>query len=145
METLITHLIEKHHNSYNNLMYKHYAIICESKNLDNIYSRGTNQLLDTAILKQFSIHAEMDAINKFKKLKHLHTNKIDIISIRLSNVDNIGNSKPCCYCLKYLKDSKLNIKFIIYYENNKFIKKTLKELLDTPHYIPKSVFYSKYS
>jgi tRNA(Arg) A34 adenosine deaminase TadA len=137
MDTLLDSTLVKHKkNKWNNMLYKHYAYVCATKNLHNIYSSGINNKIND--LKLFSIHAEMDAINKFKRLRHLHTNKIDIISLRVNNLNEFQNSKPCIYCLNALKTNKYRINFIIYYEDNKLIKEKFNNLLHQIMYVPRS-------
>ena len=78
-----------------NVQYKHSACLIRGYKILTI---GVNKYHQD---KQFTIHAEIDAILKYdtKDLKGM-----DILTIRISNSsDNLCNSRPCNSCIDKLK------------------------------------------
>jgi deoxycytidylate deaminase len=93
--------------------HKHGAIIVENNN--KIISYGYNHHFTFDNNKGFSIHAEIDALNKILKMKR-KVNNLDLYVVRIGT-DNLGNplkySKPCLNCTKRLLECGLINK--IYY------------------------------
>ncbi len=82
----------------------------------------------------YSKHAEVEVYNKYllkyNKNKRLEFGKIDILTIRYSNVNNdiiLKCSKPCQFCIKSLKKIN-NIQNCYYSDNNLIYKCKIKDL-----------------
>jgi cytidine deaminase len=112
----------------------------------NILSFGFNKLGDIEG-NQPGIHAEHDAINKLKPLnRKKRLENINLLVIRFSKNNKLGNSKPCANCIQVMKNlpGKKGYKIRnIYYsdDNGAIIKSSLKNLEnDELHY---SRFYKK--
>tara|TARA_B100000497_G_scaffold127985_1_gene172282 strand:- start:1290 stop:1772 length:483 start_codon:yes stop_codon:yes gene_type:complete len=87
-------------------------IIYKNKNI----ATGTNTTVDTC---GFSIHAEVDAINKAKKIltkTELKNSKLIVVRIGQESMDYpLKYSKPCPSCMKCIKN--IGIKQIFYTTN----------------------------
>lgn len=95
------------------MLQKHGCVIVyKNKNL----ATGTNTTVDTC---GFSIHAEVDAINKAKKLltkSEMKKCKLIVVRIGQYSMDYpLKYSKPCPSCMKYIKN--VGIKQIYYTTN----------------------------
>ena len=58
---------------------------------------------------KIKIHAEIDALNKIKKLynkKKIKTNKMNLIVIRTNKSGNLCSSAPCYHCTQCLLNDK---------------------------------------
>lgn len=82
--------------------FKHGAIILDKKG--NIISSGFNHKVDYYNHK-FTIHAEIDAINKIIKNQY-DLNNI-LIVIRINKNNELKMSKPCKDCEKYIVMNKI--------------------------------------
>jgi cytidine deaminase len=117
---------------------QHHCIIVQSKNLKNTFingklSYGINS--NRSFYNISSTHSEMEAIYNLKNKQKL-PKSIDILVIKLDRFGNLGESKPCYYCLQYMnyfqKTSKIIIKNIYYSTKNKgIIKVKFHELLNS--------------
>ena len=86
------------------------AVIYKNK----ILSIGINHFVNN-ISPRSTIHAEVDALFKYKKIKNYYKN-VELIVIRTNKTSKLINSKPCSNCMDNIK--KLNIKKI--YFSNEF-------------------------
>jgi hypothetical protein len=83
-----------------------------------------------------STHAEMDGLRRIKTHHSLNPKRnkdcYDIIVIRLSKSGKLGISRPCYHCLKSLKDSNINIKYVYYSSGNgdQIIRESLNDMLN---------------
>jgi hypothetical protein len=97
--------------------YNHVAMIYEKNNMNYPLSYGTNYL--TNIYNNISIHAEHDALLRLRENKK-KIKKINIVVIRYNTKNELGNSKPCIYCLNHMyniaKYKGYNI-YKVYYSN----------------------------
>ena len=86
--------------------HKHGAIIVEN---NKIISYGYNHHFTFDNNKGFSIHAEIDALNKILKIKR-KVKDLELYVVRIGT-DSLGNplkySKPCLNCTKKLMESGL--------------------------------------
>ncbi len=74
----------------------HMALIFNHKKPYNILSYGENIPLNKK--EKWSIHAEINAMNKLKPQDNLKD--IDILIIKLSKTyTKLSNSRPCCNCV----------------------------------------------
>ena len=107
-----------------NVSYRHGACLIKG---DKIISFGVNKYFSKIYYKtqdrKFTIHAEIDAILKLdsKELKGT-----DILIIRVSNCDNLCNSRPCNSCIDKLKKKGIRK---AYYSNSD--GKIVYEFVDT--------------
>lgn len=114
------HIVDKVFNEYHDKMDTcHYAIFLDRKkrntstflSLARNYPNETNKGLP-------SFHAEYNAINKLLH-KPNKPKQVDLLVIRITKSGILGNSRPCKYCLEYLKNLSqigINIKNV-YYSN----------------------------
>jgi len=63
--------------------------------------------------KLFSIHAETDAITKYKKKKEKFRS-IDLYVLRIGKSGVFGNSRPCLHCMIRMLRSNIDIKHVYY-------------------------------
>jgi hypothetical protein len=81
----------------------------------------------------------MDVMNKItSKSKYKHKN-FDLMVLRLNNLNELRDSKPCLLCLQYLsKIKRVNIKNIYYSDiNGDIIKSNINELKNISRYSKK--------
>lgn len=107
-----------------NMSHKHGAVIVLN---DEIISVGYNKFV-THLYNWYSVHAEIDAINKLPKKKFKPSfSKIDMYVVRIgpNSFNNpLKFSKPCFECEKAI--SRLGISKVYYSTNHEYIEK-LKE------------------
>ena len=102
------------------LVHKHGCIIVYN---DNIISYGHNKKNNS--LKNFSIHAEVDAINrlnkKYKSKKIISNCSLYVVRIRngFNEEDELKMSKPCMNCA--CKINKIGIKKVYYSVDNDYV------------------------
>jgi cytidine deaminase len=120
--------------------YNHVAMIYEKHNMENPLAYGTNYL--TNIYKNVSIHAEHDALLRLPENKKKNK-KINIIVIRYNTKNELGNSKPCIFCLNHMyniaKSKGYNI-YKVYYsnqENNITSMKFMDLYFEEDKHVPK--------
>ena len=120
-------------------MYAQCLILIRStlKKNNVFYGNNINKISN----KRSSIHAEINALDRYLKnpIKH---KKINIIVIRINNIGQLCNSKPCYHCIveMYKKYSRI-IKNIYYSDSNGKIQKTnIYDLYDNCN----SCYISKY-
>ena len=117
---------------HSNLTHKHGCIIVFN---DNIISWGHNKTHSS--LKNYSIHAEIDAINKlnrkYKNKKTISKCSLYVVRIRngFSEEDSLKMSKPCMKCAN--KIHKIGIRKVYYsvdsdYVNDLIYTEILKNL-----------------
>jgi pyrimidine deaminase RibD-like protein len=85
------------------------------KNHFAFFFRGKRQVFgqNYEIKNAKSTHAEINALHKLnKKTKQLRY--IDLLVIRLSKTNKLGESRPCYHCLNKLQHSGLNIRYVYY-------------------------------
>tara|TARA_Y100000389_G_scaffold85451_2_gene82185 strand:- start:4102 stop:4716 length:615 start_codon:yes stop_codon:yes gene_type:complete len=105
---------------YSELVHKHGCIIVYN---DTIISYGYNN--KNVSLKNFSIHAEVDAINrlnkKYKSKKIINNCSMYVVRIRngFSEEDELKMSKPCMGCAS--KINKIGIKKVYYSVDNDYV------------------------
>lgn len=102
-------------DSKNSSIKKHHVSLLICNDTGKLLSYGRNWLSESSC--KYSLHSEVDCINRFYYKKKLPSGKKTLLNIRLSRkIQKIGNSKPCTNCKNYLlhhKDS-LNLEKIIY-------------------------------
>ncbi len=79
-----------------------------------------------------SIHAEIDAMNKFIKNNNVkRKTRVNILVLRTMSDGRLKNSKPCRHCVLKMSNNKyLNIKNVYYStENGEIICIKLKDLV----------------
>lgn len=107
-----------------NLNHKHGCIIIYDK---EIISTGYNKKNNS--FTNYSIHAEVDAINnlnkKYKNKKIMNNSSLYVVRIRNGLNDCLKMSKPCLNCAK--KIMKLGIKNVYYSVDNNYINDFLYE------------------
>lgn len=105
---------------YSELVHKHGCIIVYN---DTIISYGYNN--KNVSLKNFSIHAEVDAINrlnkKYKSKKIINNCSMYVVRIRngFNEEDELKMSKPCMGCAS--KINKIGIKKVYYSVDNDYV------------------------
>lgn len=114
-------------NRYSN--YENIVVACvfyKSRILSYGISKPDNHLHSICNNKQFSVHAEIDAINnyyaKYKNNIRKKIGKIDILTIRI-NKNETKIAKSCQFCIKSLKKIP-NIGKIYYSDNNDIYMET---------------------
>ena len=78
-----------------------------------IIGKGFNSYHDSNYKEEYSLHAEISAINN--ALKKIHVNdlkKCELVIIRINKNGDFLNSKPCDNCARIIKN--YNIKKIFY-------------------------------
>jgi len=75
-------------------------------------------------------HSEVDFIGKIHKWRN-SPGKLDILVVRITKSGSIASSKPCIHCLKYLKQSKLNINNVYYSTDTEIICEKLVDIKTT--------------
>lgn len=78
--------------------------------LIDIYFYGNNKMYKNN--KKLSRHAEIDLLCKIKK--YHFRKQIDILVVRITKNNILGESKPCYYCYQSLKKSKIPIRYIYF-------------------------------
>jgi cytidine deaminase len=100
--------------------FSHLSAIVSARNQTTIYSRGMNDSFRKVRSGvRYTLHAEMNAIDKLKKCKK--RKQIHLIVIRVNKLGQLRNSKPCGQCLKYLahQSKKIGIKIqSVFYSND---------------------------
>lgn len=105
---------------YSELVHKHGCVIVYN---DTIISYGHNKKNNS--LKNFSIHAEVNAINrlnkKYKSKKIISNCSLYVVRIRngFSKEDILKMSKPCIGCAS--KINKIGIKKVYYSVDNNYV------------------------
>ena len=105
---------------YSELVHKHGCVIVYN---DTIISYGHNKKNNS--LKNFSIHAEVNAINrlnkKYKSKKIISNCSLYVVRIRngFSEEDILKMSKPCIGCAS--KINKIGIKKVYYSVDNNYV------------------------
>jgi len=120
--------LKKRYCYYNNTVIS--CCFNKSKILCYGISKSDNHIHSIKNNKQFSIHAEIDALNnyysKYKKNIRKKNDKINILTIRIIN--NIAvNAKPCQFCVKSFQKT-YNINKIYYSDDNFIYCDTFKNL-----------------
>jgi deoxycytidylate deaminase len=108
--------------------HKHGCVIVKD---NTILAEGYNHFF-THMCHKFSIHAEVDAINKAKKkYKHLFTDvEMYVVRIGTEKFNHcLKYSKPCCDCQQAIMKS--NIKRV-YYSTNYEYETMLRQILCDP-------------
>lgn len=109
--------------------YNHVAMIYKKNNINYPLSYGTNYL--TNIYNNISIHAEHDALIRLKENKK-NIKKINILVIRYNTKNELGNSKPCSFCLEYMytiaKNKGYDIYKVYYSISNNITSNKFKDL-----------------
>ncbi|NBP66080.1 MAG: hypothetical protein EBU66_15640 [Bacteroidetes bacterium] len=107
----------------------------------SLVNYGENIYKDRANIVKSSIHAEVNAMNKLPTLRrNKKPKKVDLLVIRTSRTEVLGNSKPCIHCILQLKEGlplKGYILNTVYYSDTegKIHKVKFSELIDDtdPH------------
>ncbi len=119
--TILTKLKELTSNS--NCYYKHASAIIKGNNVLS-YGYNFNKL-------SFSRHAEIDAcINYLNNTKSKTLKGLDIIVIR-SNNDSIKSSKPCKYCIDFMR--KKGVRKVYYSNENGDIVSEYTDSISSEH------------
>jgi cytidine deaminase len=86
------------------------------------YPMGIN---NTNILSNgMTVHAEINLLSKIKCNK-----SISILVIRINKEGKLKESKPCYHCLKAMRNSGLNIKYVYYSTSNgNIVKETFSKM-----------------
>jgi len=116
--------IDKHH---------HYALFIPhgSKSYEQIIVSGINKLKTT---RSYSVHAEIDVINKFNKKKN-KPRKVDLYIINLTKNGNYSEARPCFHCIIKLIKSKIDIRHVYYSTHTGIHKETFSNMVNTTSYI----------
>jgi hypothetical protein len=124
------------HNDNNKL---HYSAVISNSGVD-LLSYGINSKQQFKYMP--TKHAEIDAITKIKNYRN-NPKTINMVVIRINKNGIIGESRPCCDCLKMLNMSKFIIKYIYYSTaEGTIIKEKFSNMLDSPkNHISKGVKY----
>lgn len=78
-----------------------------------IIGKGYNTYINSNYCDKVSLHAEVSAINDaLKKISADELKKCELIVIRVNNIGECLNSKPCCNCSKYI--NKFSIKRVFH-------------------------------
>lgn len=89
-----------------------------------------------------STHAEINALNKLKDKKiNLKRKKFDLLVVRLSKTERLGESRPCYHCLHKLEQSGVKIQNIYYSTRDNII---VKEKFNQMKESEKTTFSSGY-
>lgn len=130
---ILENLMERYKN-YNNIVTS--CIFSNSKILSYGISKPDVHLHSIGNNKQYSIHAEIDAVSnfyrKYKKNQRNKFNNINILTIRVNKENKIVLAKSCKCCVISLK--KFNfIKNIYYSDNDMIYCENLNELYENKH------------
>lgn len=94
---------------------KHYAFFLEERNLLGKIAFGQNHDRPNY---SCSIHAEINALNKLQQIISIKKKKknkyVNLLVVRLTKNNKIGESRPCFHCLCNLIRSNINIRFVYY-------------------------------
>ena len=100
-----------------------------SKKRLKVASFGQNSIYKGKIA---SIHAEINALNKINYKDSKKIIPYNLISLRFSKTNQLGNSRPCYHCLIKLKKSKINIKYVYYSDNDgNIIMEKFNDMIET--------------
>lgn len=106
--------ININHKKNNN----HLTLIID-KTSREVLSYGFNYFLKADCFP-FSLHSEINTINKFLKKRINHKSKKIMIILKISKTGCIGMSKPCKNCAKYINENYDTLKLSnIYYSYKK--------------------------
>ena len=73
-----------------------------------------------------SIHAELNSLKRFRHVmssKNLNNKHVDLLVIRLTKSNKLGESRPCFHCLEQLIKSNVNIRYVYYSTNDETIER----------------------
>lgn len=133
IDFFVSYLIDKYRDYPDPFSVRHLAIFFD--NSGNILADGTNSNRSVVRGCTYNRHAEIDALLKLPPSEK--RKKIDMLVIRISKTEKMGNSKPCFICLKYIAGLYNYIVKNIYYSepSGEIIKKSFMELYlsDTHH------------
>ena len=101
---------------YHNL---HIAFLCSHNRIYFIGVNSSRTKVSSLNYLYKSLHAEIDAIRKYKTSNY--KKKLNLFVIRISKDDLFLFSKPCDNCMEYLNKEKF-IKNIYYYNKIDFVK-----------------------
>ena len=110
------------------LNYTHLSLLIFN---NKIIEYGINNINNNKNKQFFTIHSEINLINKYKRSQNKLKKNKKLIVIRLSKNGTIGNSKPCINCIKILRKymKQLNINYIVYSnENSKLVELSYKDM-----------------
>lgn len=106
-----------HIAKHSGMNHRHGALVIYD---GKIISHGYNHE-HPALKNQYSIHAEVDALTKIKKLGKHVLSKCELVVVRIGpeSFNNVFKlSMPCCNCTKYIQ--RLGIKKVYYSTNDEF-------------------------
>jgi len=95
---------------------KHHISILMCSESGKLLSMGRNWLTLGSETK-YSVHSEVDCVNRFYYKKTLPSCRKIMLNIRLSKkIQKVGNSKPCTHCRNFILHHKntLNLEKVIY-------------------------------
>ena len=89
-------------------------------------------------ISDYSIHAEVDALNKITR-KADKSDIYNLLVVRFTKNNKIGESRPCMYCLLKLAQSKyVKIKYVYYSTSDGTInRENFSDMLDAKKHISK--------
>lgn len=123
----VSHLLSFALNRYKLEKIKHYAIFFNSPN--TMIAFGFNNERPGSLI---SIHAEVDALNKLKKKPAIKNKHYDLLVVRLTKTNILGESRPCQHCIQSLLQSGIKIRNVYYSTKNGTIAcETLKTMIDS--------------
>jgi cytidine deaminase len=99
-EDIITEIISKYNYGNDDNAFNHVAYLLINPGGKNIFGKN-----DLNRYYKTSIHAEVAASKKFIlecKYKKYKIRSVDILVIRISKNGNLGSSRPCSNCIKYM-------------------------------------------
>lgn len=80
----------------------HVCFIVDNKT-NNILSYSLNYYFKTETFP-FSVHSEVNAINKLYRKKNVKANKISLYVMKITKGGNLSSSKPCTGCRNFLSN-----------------------------------------
>lgn len=129
-------------NLVNNRNNNHISFLVE-KNSRKILSYGFNYFLKTNTFP-FSLHSEINTILKYYKKPCNTKNKKILIILKITKTGLIGMSKPCKYCVHFIRNNydNLNLSEIYYSDRDEYgspkLEMLKKEDLNYMNYRPSS-------
>lgn len=114
----------------NDSAHKHYSFIVDMKT-HKILAYDFNLYFKSGSFP-FSIHAEIQTINKYYKSRFVNKNKKILIVVKLSKTGILGSSRCCLNCMRFIRNNfeNLNLKKIYCSEKNKIVEFTKSDLVD---------------
>ncbi len=101
-----------------NMTQQHGCIIVDPNASNRVVASGYNFKM-SYLQHQFSIHAEVHALSKMKKMKQPSVGAFDMYVVRIARDNEHDDSvfrmsKPCCACKKAIEESSHIIRRVYY-------------------------------